>query len=75
VWTGAVNGVPVVTYTRAEGQDIVEMEFDVLDLIDDARGRATLPGTHVNAVAAGFEIFSGPITNLASVDFYVDAMP
>lgn len=31
-----------------------------------------VPGTHINAVAVGFEILEGPISGLASLDFYVD---
>jgi len=39
----------------------------------DAETRGlTVPGSHVLSVAVGFEIWNGPITNLESVDFYVD---
>jgi len=75
VWSGTLNGVPVITYARAEGQDVLDFEFDALEVISDARNRGLPAVTHVNAVAVGFEIFSGPITNLASLDFYVDALP
>ena len=73
VWTGFVHGIPIINWVRAEGQDIYELEFDVMDLIRDAQNRGLeVPGTHINAVAVGFEIWEGPITNLESVDFYVD---
>ena len=43
-----------------------------MDFVRDAQTRGfNLPGTHINAVAVGFEIWQGPITNLESVDFYV----
>jgi len=32
-----------------------------------------LPGTCTLSLAVGFEVANGPITNLASEDFYVDA--
>ena len=73
IWNGMVNGLPITNWVRAEGNDSYEIEFDVMDLIRDAEARGvTVPGTHVNAVAVGFEIWEGPITNLQSVDFYVD---
>jgi hypothetical protein len=72
LWTGTVNGLPIVNYARPENADILEVEFDVLHFIADAKMRAlNLPGTHVNAVAIGFEIWSGPVTKLESKDFYV----
>jgi hypothetical protein len=73
IWTGEVGGRPIINWVRAEGQDTPSMEFDVLDFVDDAEARGLpVPGTHVLSVAVGFEIWNGPITNLESVDFYVD---
>jgi hypothetical protein len=73
VWTGTVNNRPIVSYTRPTGVESPELEFDVMSFVRDAQMRNfTLPGTHVNSVAVGFEIWEGPITNLESVDFYVD---
>ncbi len=73
IWTGSVHNIPIINWVRAEGQDVYELEFDVMDLVRDARNRGlNVPGTHINAVAVGFEIWEGPITNLESVDFYVD---
>ena len=65
--------MPIINWVQREGQDLHEIEFDVLSLIRDAEQRQlTIHGTHINAVAVGFEIWDGPITNLESVDFYVD---
>lgn len=73
IWNGMVNGLPIVNYVRAEGADSYEIEFDVMDVVRDMNMRGlSLPGNSVNAVAAGFEIWKGPIMNLQSVDFYVD---
>jgi hypothetical protein len=73
VWQGTVNGAPYIAYALAEGQDASQLEFDVLDFVRDVPGRGlTLPGSHVLAVAIGFEIWNGPITNLMTEDFYVD---
>ncbi len=73
LWTGTVNGSPIVNYARPEGSDIYELEFDVLDFIRDARERGlTLPSDEVWSVAVGFEIWNGPIENLEALDFYVD---
>jgi hypothetical protein len=73
LWTGTVNGLPIVNYARPENQDINEAEFDVLHFVADAKMRSlNLPGTHINSVAIGFEIWSGPVTNLETKDFYVD---
>jgi hypothetical protein len=72
LWTGSVNGRPIVNYVRPEGTDLLELEFDVLDFVRDAKTRMlNLPGTHINSVAIGFEIWSGPVSNLATEDFYV----
>jgi hypothetical protein len=76
VWTGTVGTRPIINWVRAEGADTLAMEFDVLDLVRDAQARGLqVPGTHVLSVAVGFEIWSGPIINLESVDFFVDAQP
>ncbi|MEI9938544.1 MAG: hypothetical protein WDO69_15105 [Pseudomonadota bacterium] len=73
VWKGTVNGLPIVNYVAPEGKDLSELEFDVLDVYKDAINRGyTLPGSQILAVAAGFEIWTGPITNLVTDDFYVD---
>jgi len=73
IWTGEVLGKPIINWVRDEGQDTPSMEFDILDFVRDAETRGlTVPGNHVLSVAVGFEIWNGPITNLESVDFYVD---
>jgi len=73
VWSGSVNNLPILNWVRVPGSDSAEIEFDVMDFIRDAQTRGfNVPGTHINSVAVGFEIWEGPITNLESVDFYVD---
>lgn len=73
IWTGEVNGAPIINYVRAEGQDTLSLEFEVLDFIAHAQAAGyEIPGTHVLSVAVGFEIWNGPVTNLASNDFYVN---
>lgn len=73
IWEGSVNNSPIINWVRREGTDINEIEFDVMDFIRDAKMRGlSVRGTRVNAVAVGFEIWQGPVTNLESVDFYVD---
>jgi hypothetical protein len=73
IWNGTVNNRPIINWVRHEGDDSSELEFDVMDFIRDAQTRGlTIAGTQVNAVAVGFEIWQGPITNLESTDFYVD---
>jgi hypothetical protein len=73
IWNGTVNNRPIINWVRQEGMDSTELEFDVMDFIRDAQMRGlTITGTQVNAVAVGFEIWQGPVTNLESVDFYVD---
>jgi len=73
IWTGQVLGKPIINWVRDEGQDTPSMEFDILDFVRDAETRGlSVPGNHVLSVAVGFEIWNGPITNLESVDFYVD---
>lgn len=72
IWNGSVNGLPIVNYVRAEGNDSYEIEFDVMDFVRDAKSRnLNLPGASINAVAVGFEIWRGPVMNLQSLDFYV----
>jgi hypothetical protein len=72
IWTGSVGNRPIINWVRAEGQDTTDMEFDVLDFVRDAQTRGLqVPGTHVLSVAVGFEMWS-PVTNLQSLDFYVD---
>jgi len=74
VWTGNVKGIPIVNYVRSEGQDLPELEFDVLPVYRDAIQRKfNLPGSFISGVAIGFEIWNGPVTNLQTEDFYVDA--
>ena len=70
---GTVNGLPIVNYVQPEGQDLSELEFNVLDVYNDAIKRNySLPGAQIMAVAVGYEIWNGPITNLVTEDFYVD---
>lgn len=74
IWTGMVNGLPIVNYVKSEGQDLGELEFDVLDVYKDAKNRGyDLPGNDILSVAIGFEVWNGPVTNLVVDDFYVDA--
>ncbi len=73
IWTGNVLGHPIVNYVRAEGQDLAELEYDVMDVYRDALKRNyALPGSHIMSVAVGFEVWNGPIANLVTDDFYVD---
>lgn len=73
IWEGEVNRAPIINYVREEGQDSPRIEFDVLDFFRDAQTRGLqLPGERVLSVAIGFEVWEGPITNLQSLDFYVD---
>ena len=61
IWKGNVKGIPIVNYVSAEGQDRPELEFNVLDVYHDAMTRGyALPGTHIMAVAVGYEIWNGP---------------
>jgi len=72
IWNGSVNNLPIVNYVRTEGMDSSEIEFDVMDFVRDAKMRnLNLPGTSINAVAIGFEIWEGPVMNLETKDFYV----
>ncbi len=73
IWTGNVGGRPIVNYVRAEGSDLSEIEFDVKAVHQDAVQRGlNLPGTDIMAVAIGFEIWNGPVSDLQTEDFYVD---
>jgi hypothetical protein len=73
IWTGNVNGHPIVNYVKGEGQDLPELEYDVLDVYRDAIKRGySLPGSNILAVAVGYEVWNGPISNLVTDDFYVD---
>jgi len=73
IWTGSVNGHPIVNYVREEGQDLPELEYDVMNVYRDAIQRNySLPGSNIIAVAVGFEVWNGPIANLVTDDFYVD---
>jgi Glycosyl hydrolase family 12 len=73
IWTGNVNGHPIVNYVREEGKDLAELEYDVMDVYRDAIKRNySLPGSNLIAVAVGFEVWNGPITDLDTDDFYVD---
>ena len=72
-WVGSVNGHPIVNYVKPEGQDLAELEFDVMDVYRDAIKRGyNLPGANIMSVAVGYEVWNGPITNLVTDDFYVD---
>lgn len=72
VWSGTVNGAPIVNYVRREGQDISEFSFNVLDFVNHAKTNYALPGDTIQSVAIGFEIWSGPVSNLKVEDFCVD---
>ena len=70
---GQVNNLPIVNYVRAEGEDTHAIAFDILDFIRDAQNRGfALPGNDLLAVAIGFEIWEGPVTNLSLDDFCLD---
>jgi len=73
IWKGSVNGLPIVNYVQPEGKDLGELEFNVLDVYNDAIKRNySLPGQQILAVAVGYEIWNGPVTNIVTDDFYVD---
>jgi hypothetical protein len=76
VWdivAGQVNSRPIVNYVRAEGDDVHAIAFDIMEFIRDAQSRGfELPGDDVLAVAIGFEIWEGPVTNLTLDDFCLD---
>jgi len=73
IWKGSVNGLPIVNYVQPEGKDLGELEFNVLDVYNDAIKRNySLPGAQILSVAVGYEIWNGPVSNIATEDFYVD---
>jgi Glycosyl hydrolase family 12 len=76
VWNiiaGEVNGLPIVNYVRAEGDELHTMAFDIMDFIRDGQARnLDFPGNDVLAVAIGFEIWQGPVTGLQLDDFCLD---
>ncbi|HKO53960.1 MAG TPA: hypothetical protein VJV79_39905 [Polyangiaceae bacterium] len=73
IWKGMVNGLPIVNYVQPEGKDLSELEYDVLDVYNDAIKRNySLPGAQILAVAVGYEVWNGPVSNIATEDFYVD---
>ena len=74
IWKGMVNGLPIVNYVQPEGKDISELEYNVLDVYNDAIKRypGSLPGAQILAVAVGYEVWNGPVTNIVTDDFYVD---
>lgn len=72
IWTGTVNNLPITNWVRAENDPLGEIEFDVMDVLADAAKRGiTYPGTSINSVAVGFEIWEGPVGGIESEDFYV----
>jgi len=72
VWVGTVNGSPIVNYVRKNGQESYDFSFNVLDFVSHAKTNYSLPGDTIQSVAIGFEIWSGPVTNLKVEDFCVD---
>jgi hypothetical protein len=73
IWKGTVNGHPIVNYVSPEGQDRSELEYNVMDVYKDAMSRGyALPGDHIMAVAIGYEVWNGPVSNISTDDFYVD---
>jgi hypothetical protein len=71
IWVSKL-GKPCISYVRREGSDYPQIEFDAMAFIKDVPTRGlTLPGNHVLSVAVGFEIWNGPVKNLATQDFYV----
>jgi len=76
VWNivaGTVNGLPIVNYVRAEGDDATAIAFDIMGFVRDAEERnLNFPGNDILSVAIGFEIWQGPVTSLKLDDFCVD---
>lgn len=73
IWTGSVNGKPIISYIRDVNDDVVEMAFDMMDFFDDATSRDySLPGTEVRGVAIGIGIWNGPVSGLAVEDFCLE---
>jgi hypothetical protein len=72
IWVGTAFSKTCVSYVRPEGQDSAELEFDVLDFLRNASVQGiSLAGSTILSVAVGFEIWNGPVSNLATLDFYV----
>ena len=70
---GTVNNLPIVNSVRAEGDDVHAIAFDIMDFIRDAQDRGhDLPGNELLAVAIGFEVWQGPVTELSLDDFCLD---
>lgn len=72
VWTGQVNGSPIVNYVRPNGEESYSLGFDAMNFVDHAKQNYNLPGDTIMSVAIGFEIWSGPVTNLVVEDFCVE---
>jgi hypothetical protein len=73
IYTGSVNGLPIVNYVRPTGQESASLAFDMMDFIGDAKTRnLNFPGAEVLSVAVGFEIWEGPVSGLSIDDFCVD---
>jgi len=72
VWTGSVNGSPIVNYVRPNGEESSEFAFDALDFVEHAKANYSLPGDTVLSVAIGFEIWNGPVAGLKVEDFCVE---
>ena len=73
IWQGSVNGHPIINYVQPEGKDLSELEFNVMDVYKDATKRySSLTGTQLLAVAIGYEVWNGPISNVETDDFYVE---
>jgi len=72
VWTGTVNGAPIVNYVRPNGEESMEYAFDAMDFVEHAKANYQLPGDTVLSVAIGFEIWNGPVSNLVVEDFCVE---
>lgn len=72
VWTGTHQGSPIVSYVRPPGEDSMSYTFDVLEFVRHAKANYNLPGDTIMSVAAGFEIWNGPVAGLRIEDFCVD---
>lgn len=72
IWAGQVLGLPIINYVRPEGQDSMELAFDLMTFFNDATSRGyTIPGNEIRSVAIGFEIWNGPVAGLRADDFCV----
>ena len=64
IWTGSVNGHPIVNYTQDEGHDLSELEYDVIGTGSSRRLVATChPGA-----CSGRMLTNAPCTPNASTD-------